>query len=854
MEQSVSIVSNNSNYFLQLSNPSDFGILSYEEDGETKFLVEYTDYYFANSKLIVFIIDPTLLTNLRFIGLTYDYESQNPAKLIDTKAGNVVSDVPIWNPYYSHYNQKPYSIVDIKRSSDPAIYNIDIDSTTYDKNIWTKNFKDYIWFDDSIEGYIPYYDKTLTPDIDQRIFNWGKLAEWADYKLYRWVETELSPEEWEQNILRLNSVESELDFDILENSGIPKKILYQNTGTQNNPIWNKVSDIHEDYIAGLVNVTNTTSLSGNDLLVYVNGIIDPNPGVTNGNDLIIYCSGLSLGSHVHIVKPAAIPTEDQLENLEYRYYTPRVELTKVDPKSGNPYTIYYYWVADNKKSINIENYSTSPFQAELNLKFMQDPYMILQGWRTPDFGYGLIFGHVFDESGFDLPYRYTQLIVKNLRSKVKDDDRYILRFTRDFTLRDNLNNASSALEHKNKHVEWKLFREKQFFKIDYVLWKKAIEALIGYNLDLSDNIDFNSPIPSIERQVYDTIYNKDSSIGLGNGQVMLPSSVGLDTLNKILREENTDFKVDIADFIQRHPLNTIQDIKDAMEEIYQTFSIEEVNRIYFSLLHDAFVFKKEYEEFFKTSWVGIQINQNVNLKSDNLLPSLKFIETEGCQIEIEPEGIECDISSFWLSNGSNFISVNYTENDTIEQIDILGTDCCTDNLLISFSQDFIPSNESDLYAYSADIQLVNNALNVGYGGLPAGILEIDILVACNGENFIQIPKTMAIQDRSYRQFSCELTPVWESNGQDFIDVSDSGEEKVIINSIECCESFEIIQISDSFSGWGESPSVLIGEVGRSVVVSYNYDNVGILEIELTVNCNGLEYILPIVTMQIIGGS
>jgi hypothetical protein len=335
---------------------------------------------------------------------------------------------------------------------------------------------------------------------------------------------------------------------------------------------------------------------------------------------------------------------------------------------------------------------------------------------------------------------------------------------------------------------------------------------------------------------------------------MLPSSVGLDTLNKILREENTDFKVDIADFIQRHPLNTIQDIKDAMEEIYQTFSIEEVNRIYFSLLHDAFVFKKEYEEFFKTSWVGIQINQNVNLKSDNLLPSLKFIETEGCQIEIEPEGIECDISSFWLSNGSNFISVNYTENDTIEQIDILGTDCCTDNLLISFSQDFIPSNESDLYAYSADIQLVNNALNVGYGGLPAGILEIDILVACNGENFIQIPKTMAIQDRSYRQFSCELTPVWESNGQDFIDVSDSGEEKVIINSIECCESFEIIQISDSFSGWGESPSVLIGEVGRSVVVSYNYDNVGILEIELTVNCNGLEYILPIVTMQIIGGS
>ncbi len=42
-----------------------------------------------------------------------------------------------------------------------------------------------------------------------------------------------------------------------------------------------------------------------------------------------------------------------------------------------------------------------------------------------------------------------------------------------------------------------------------------------------------------------------------------------------------------------------------MNTIYNTFAFEHVNRIYFSVLFDAFSLKDKYEDIFKTSMVAL---------------------------------------------------------------------------------------------------------------------------------------------------------------------------------------------------------------------------------------------------------
>jgi hypothetical protein len=70
--------------------------------------------------------------------------------------------------------------------------------------------------------------------------------------------------------------------------------------------------------------------------------------------------------------------------------------------------------------------------------------------------------------------------------------------------------------------------------------------------------------------------------------------------------------VDIDDFVNNHlNFSTSEDIIATMEIIYSSFASDDVNYIFFQILNDAFVDKTEFEEFFKTSWVALQITQNV---------------------------------------------------------------------------------------------------------------------------------------------------------------------------------------------------------------------------------------------------
>jgi len=145
-----------------------------------------------------------------------------------------------------------------------------------------------------------------------------------------------------------------------------------------------------------------------------------------------------------------------------------------------------------------------------------------------------------------LPNRFTQVIIRGLQGIVNADNRYTIRFTRDFTLRDEIDTY---------------------------------------------------PIDS---------FGTDTRFGLGDDQAFVDGKLALNSVISYLLDPNVDFTpVDINEFLKNNNFDTNDDIISTMEQIYNTFTYTHVNRIFFSVLHDAFSTKAKYNDIFKTSMVSL---------------------------------------------------------------------------------------------------------------------------------------------------------------------------------------------------------------------------------------------------------
>jgi len=204
----------------------------------------------------------------------------------------------------------------------------------------------------------------------------------------------------------------------------------------------------------------------------------------------------------------------------------------------------------------------------------------------------------------DLPYRYTQAIIRGLQGIVTADKRYTVKFTRDFTLRDRLDiedEAVGSIDLKNHHEEWKIFRKEQQFNIDKWQWDKITESIIGYKLASPD-----VRVPSYERELYDDKYGTDTQYGLGENQTFVNGPLALKSIIAYLIDPEVDFTpIDINVFFANNNFDTNENIIKAMDEIYNTFTFTNVNRMYFSVLNDAFTTKAKYREIFKTSMLAL---------------------------------------------------------------------------------------------------------------------------------------------------------------------------------------------------------------------------------------------------------
>jgi hypothetical protein len=165
--------------------------------------------------------------------------------------------------------------------------------------------------------------------------------------------------------------------------------------------------------------------------------------------------------------------------------------------------------------------------------------------------------------------------------------------------------GAEPLDLKSYHTEWTLIREKQPFNIPRALWNKVTEAMIGRLLS-----DVGSRVPSIAREVYDLTFETETQYGLGEDQAFVNGELALATLINDLQDPNGEFgPIDINVFFADHDFETEEGLIEVMDDIYNTFSFEAVNRIWFKILLDAFTTKQKYPDLFKTSWVALSGTQ-----------------------------------------------------------------------------------------------------------------------------------------------------------------------------------------------------------------------------------------------------
>lgn len=608
---------------LELGLPADGAIVTYTDSvsGNRVELKAGIDYEFINAVLIRFIGDVTLWPELKVATLSYNYDAHNPSKIIDKKAQTVVSDVQIWNPALDQHYHIAAHIVDIQNVQDPADYTVDKNGVVSDEAFWSDDRVGTVWMDMSLASYKPYYDKAIYPSIDDRIFKWGELADWANIKLYRWTRSNVPPAEYDDLVEedRLNKTKPVSE----KLTGSSYKLVYRNMNPDLNgePAWQLDETVYEEYVAATVDGSTVSGMSG-VVQVYRNGVFDIilDLDVYTLSDYVSAPLGVipgqtvkpSLPDYITLLKPAHVPTVQELDEGRYKYDAPYSVKQVANPITGEAENIYYYWVSDTEDAITVNGrYLMNIREAESQIKRIPAPYMILQGLTPPDTGYGVIYGIVFDEDDYGLPYRYNQLIVRGLERTVKDEDRYVLRLTHDFTLRADYN--TSNLKLGNKHEEWKLFRRKQLSKIDLYLWERVVEAVTGRPV-YNRVIDFSAPeLPTRTRVVYDSMYNTNTRYGLGEEQVLVDGETAKATIMSILVDPTRNFNgINIIDFLNRNSFVTAVDSAALLYEIYDTFPIRDVNDIFFEVLLDALTGQNDFAGIMKTSWVALQLVQTVS--------------------------------------------------------------------------------------------------------------------------------------------------------------------------------------------------------------------------------------------------
>lgn len=495
----------------------------------------------------------------------------DPIHIVDASNGIVISNSKVWDPINNMHYYAALKDISYQQGTDPVEYN--------DELSWTTSSVGKMWLDTASFGYVPYDDITIFPDFNDRMSRWGRLAGWSTPVAYEWIKSTRPPEEYEA---AASTEEGDISITPSKRaSGIPLKVMTRvDTGAEVD--MSPVHTIHSVEPELLALASNPVH-AGLDVHVYKNGtFLIQRPLET----ISIVDISYQLGDYITFVLKVPAGSEDFVE--VYKYLT----LTESDTL-GNDVSVYFFW-AGNRNVTDPGKMSASQIASQIT--YPGAPYhlyMNINGENT----------------------RYNRVVLRGIAQKVNSDDRYVIRFSRDFTLRDKLSAGKSPLDLKNKHSEWVLFREKQPYKISQDLWDKMSEAIIGYEIADFDT-GTRTPVPSMTHTLYDQQYETTTRFGMDKGQAFVDRATGLATVQQLLQTATFDTApIDKYVFLETYNFDTPVNIRRSLQYIFANFSDTSVNRMFFEVLQDALSFKRDFAGLFMTSFVALH--------------GIKILETSG---------------------------------------------------------------------------------------------------------------------------------------------------------------------------------------------------------------------------------
>lgn len=125
----------------------------------------------------------------------------SPIKLLNYADSAFITDLALWHPAIGIHAYEPLQTINIIGSAEPGLFNYSVkqlDNVNFrPTRPWAKREVGRVWWDTSNLGYVPYYDATTFPTLQDRMARWGKLAEWASVDVYEWVESDVPPSEYD---------------------------------------------------------------------------------------------------------------------------------------------------------------------------------------------------------------------------------------------------------------------------------------------------------------------------------------------------------------------------------------------------------------------------------------------------------------------------------------------------------------------------------------------------------------------------------------------------------------------------------------------------------------------------------
>ena len=331
----------------------------------------------------------------------------------------------------------------------------------------------------------------------------------------------------------------------------------------------------------------------NRTTVYINGLAQLSAKyVIHGTVLTV--KDVNFGSEVTIIIRKNQPTlaelsfnpdisEDYTYQHQYKIDFEYVSLPIRDLEGSIISTDYYFWVKNKTTTAHKKKASIQAIAQELR----EGP----QNFIT--------FQNLIPASQTQGP-RYDAITFSGLNFLVTKENTYKLRFTRNFTLRDD----PQGLDLKDTHTEWTLLRENQKMRIPEKLWQKLTDSVVGFD-------EANNPIPSVRRELYDERNGTSIRYGFGVEQSLAPLNLLRNSIKYII--QNTKLVIDVdgvnmSDYITFLDLDdpdawfsTPQAARETMSLIWAEASIQQVNEIFFACMNEILACNYELTDIFKTS-------------------------------------------------------------------------------------------------------------------------------------------------------------------------------------------------------------------------------------------------------------